>query len=375
MSLLTDLLKSIDPSATPNAPAPASSATAAPKQAPRPAAASNGTPQAAALKRKAEGQTEGGQAKVLRKDGIPPGNRLSGTASTTLGPRSNGEAPPNDAAKSRPTTPSASIPYRGTARALGAGLKASDTSKKPNQVTTPSSGALKTGVTVKKPASSTGNAPTSASATGPGKSSYLLMMEKAKAAQEKAKAAPPVVKVDAPKILTKKEREESRKRAAGKKVLPAPSAIAAKSEPSKAEKEKRKLESGYQGTARPAKKPESTYKGTARPRPTGAPGRSPGLSSSNTAKPKKAQARYGGYASWSDLDEEEDEGEDEEGYESSDMEGNLWEVEEEEQKALRAAKQEDAIALAEEKALAEQKAERKRRLAAMSKAAAAKKKY
>lgn len=71
----------------------------------------------------------------------------------------------------------------------------------------------------------------------------------------------------------------------------------------------------------------------------------------------------------------DDEEEDYESDASSDMEGGVWDVEEEEQMALRVARQEDAEALAEETRLKREKEERKRKLMAMSKAAAAKKRY
>jgi hypothetical protein len=60
---------------------------------------------------------------------------------------------------------------------------------------------------------------------------------------------------------------------------------------------------------------------------------------------------------------------------SSDMEGGIWDVEQEEQLALKAAKQEDAEALAEEQRLKREKEARRKKLAEMSKQAAAKKKY
>ena len=55
----------------------------------------------------------------------------------------------------------------------------------------------------------------------------------------------------------------------------------------------------------------------------------------------------------------------------------IWrvDVEQEEAMALKAAKQEDAEALAEENRLKREKDERRKKLAAMNKAAAAKRKY
>ena len=53
----------------------------------------------------------------------------------------------------------------------------------------------------------------------------------------------------------------------------------------------------------------------------------------------------------------------------------MWDVEQEEQLALKVAKKEDAEALAEENELKRQKEERKRKLMAMNKAAAGKRRY
>ena len=120
-----------------------------------------------------------------------------------------------------------------------------------------------------------------------------------------------------------------------------------KADPSK--EKKKPSEVGYQGTARPAKKPvEVGYKGTARP------ASAPATSSRNgtpavKAKPNPAKGRYDGYADWDELSDMEDEEEDYASDASSDMEGGIWDVEEEEQIALKVAKKEDAEALAEER--------------------------
>jgi hypothetical protein len=199
------------------------------------------------------------------------------------------------------------------------------------------------------------------------------MLEKAKEVQKTKPVAPPI-KHERTKILTKEERMALRAAAAGKKTPPAVASKGQKPGEAKADiKDKRKpAEIGYQGTARPAKKPEISYKGTARPSNASGPaGKSTGLAAK--AKPKKMDSY--GYADWSDLEDEELEDDEDDGYESPDMEGNLWELEEEEQRALKVAKEEDAKALAEEAELKRQKEERKRKLESMSKAAATKRKY
>lgn len=164
--------------------------------------------------------------------------------------------------------------------------------------------------------------------------------------------------------------------AKGKKpgVVPAAKAADVKGEASKVQR--KPADVGYQGTARPAKAPTPiAYKGTARPQAAAAPS-SRGGTPAAKPKPKQEKGRYDGYADWSDLDDIEDDEEDDYASDaSSDMEGGMWDVEKEEQEALKFAKKEDAEALAEEMRLKREKEEKKRKLLALSKAAAAKKKY
>ena len=202
------------------------------------------------------------------------------------------------------------------------------------------------------------------------------MLQKAKEKDATKPIAPPI-KHEPTKILSRKERlalkAEASAGAKGKKpVAGLPSrALDPKADPSK--EKKKPSEVGYQGTARPAKKPvEVGYKGTARP------ASAPATSSRNgtpavKAKPNPAKGRYDGYADWDELSDMEDEEEDYASDASSDMEGGIWDVEEEEQIALKVAKKEDAEALAEENRLKREKEERKKKLAAM--AAKAKKRF
>jgi hypothetical protein len=204
------------------------------------------------------------------------------------------------------------------------------------------------------------------------------MLQKAKE-KDATKPAVAPIKHEPTKILTRKERlalkAEATTGAKGKKPtagLPA-KPLDPKADPSK--DKKKPVDVGYQGTARPAKKPvEVGYKGTARP------GSAPAAPNRNgapaaKAKPQPAKGRWDGYADWDALSDMEDEEEDYASDGSSDMEGGVWDVEEEEQMALKVAKKEDAEALAEEMRLKKEKDERKRKLQAMSKAAAAKRKY
>lgn len=209
------------------------------------------------------------------------------------------------------------------------------------------------------------------------------MLQKAKEKEATKPAAPPL-KHEPTKIMTKKDREQARLAAKtvgkGKKPAPGVPARTPDAKPEAVNEKRKPADLGYQGTARPAKKPvEVGYKGTARPMAaTAAPAARPGAApAAAKKKAKPPQDRYSGYAAWSDLDEmdDDDQEDDYDSDASSDMEGGIWDVEEEEAKALKAAKREDAEALAEENELKRAKEERKRKLAAMNKAAAAKRKY
>lgn len=130
-------------------------------------------------------------------------------------------------------------------------------------------------------------------------------------------------------------------------------------------------ELSYKGTMKTAaeKQPERQplmYRGTMRP-----------AGSQPKPPPKKGmpQDKYGGYASWSDLDDAEDQ---DDGYyddSDDDMEGGFDDLEEEETMALKAARKEDQEALAEEERLKKEKLERKKKLMALSKNAAVKKRF
>ena len=206
-------------------------------------------------------------------------------------------------------------------------------------------------------------------------------MEKAKAAQEAAKAAgPSVIKHKPVEKLTKRERlrlaeEAKAQRLKTGKVLQVERSRSGTPVLSgKPGAGKKSHEPGYQGTMKKKAPEPLAYKGTLKLAGSSAAG-------SSAAKKKKlkgqAQDKYGGYASWSDLDDAEDE-EEEEGYESggsSDMEGGYDDVEHEEMLALRAAKKEDQAALQEEERLKREKAARQKRLQELSKSAAARKKY
>ncbi|KAJ4345325.1 uncharacterized protein N0V89_011455 [Didymosphaeria variabile] len=386
MNPLHDILSSIDPSkarifsTTPpvqrlgtGSPKPATGAQRPPQ---RPAQPANGTSETSALKRKASNPGDVGQTKVPRKDAPIP-------LLPTNGARS-GSAPAG--ARSTSTTPTTSMPYRGTA-GLGTSKPANPQVKKPLAAGTVQTASAKITPSTSRPTAPRPAAAAPGASTAPVKKAggYLAMLQKAKEKDATKPAAPPA-KPEPTKIMSKKERDAARLAAKlggkGKKPLVGPPGRVIDPKTSgaaSAAQEKRKpADLGYQGTARPApKKPADVgYKGTARPAAAASSAARPGTAAAAKKKPKPVQDRYAGYADWSDLDDMEDE--EEEDYDSegsSDMEAGMWDVEEENAKALKAAKQEDAEALAQENELKRIKEERKRKLAAMNKAAAGKRKF
>lgn len=337
----------------------------APKPTPRPAAGTNGATPAPQLKRKASGTADHSQVKVQRKDSPAQPSTYIGTARPT--------ATPGAAKPGQPTT--TTVPYRGTA-APSSAKPTNALAKKPLTSTNTTAPPRKATPPAPKPVSAATTSASTPSASKP--KGYLALLQKAKEKDSTKPAAPPVT-VAKGFIPTKKERlalKAEASAAKGKKsgVVPAAKATDVKGEASKVQR--KPADVGYQGTARPAKAPAPiAYKGTARPQAAAAPS-SRGGTPAAKPKPKQEKGRYDGYADWSDLDDIEDDEEDDYASDaSSDMEGGMWDVEKEEQEALKFAKKEDAEALAEEMRLKREKEEKKRKLLALSKAAAAKKKY
>jgi hypothetical protein len=356
----------VDPTApkTTTAPRPAAPA-GAPKPVARPAGSTNGAVQSPQLKRKASGSVESSQVKVQRKDGasqIVQGNGIGRPTATPGAPRPN-----------LPTSIT-TVPYRGTA-APGSARVASPIIRKPIAQAGTSSAPPKAAVPSTKPAPLAA-ATASASSAAP-KKGYLALLQKAKEKDATKPAAPPVQNGPT-KILTKKERlalkAEASAGAKGKKSGVGPPGKPTDAKGATLPDKKKSVEVGYQGTARPAKQPiQVGYKGTARPQSAPA-STSRGGTPAAKAKPKPTKGRYDGYAEWSDLDDMEDE-EDYASDGSSDMEGGVWDVEQEEQLALKAAKKEDAEALAEEARHKREKELRKKRLQELATKNAAKRKY
>jgi hypothetical protein len=204
----------------------------------------------------------------------------------------------------------------------------------------------------------------------PPKGSYAALMAEAKAAQkQRAESLVGQIKHQA----TQKERiskSERRKREEGEKAMKTKLGKQPQHN-SKVEKRVRlesskRSESSYKGTAKPAP-PVSSYKGTA-----GRPSQHLASSASARHKAGKSPRRYDEYL----ATDEEDEGDESEmggvddGYgsdASSDMEADAFDVEEEENKALREAKADDAREMALESKLKGEKEERRRKLEALAK--------
>lgn len=222
--------------------------------------------------------------------------------------------------------------------------------------------------------------PSTATGPPPAKRGYASIMERAKAAQEAAKAAgPSTIKHKAVEKLTRKERlrlieEQKAQQKAAKSADKANRSrsgtpVGAPGRPGL--QQKKSQETSYKGTMKKAPEPLS-YKGTMQ---------AAGSATTKERDKRKGQAqdKYGGYANWDELDDaDDDDDEEEEGHDSegsSDMEGGFDDVEMEEMAALRNAQKEDREALQEEEKLKKEKLERKRKLEALSKSAAARKKY
>lgn len=353
----TSLLNSIGgkkPDAPQSKPASGTPSTA------KPPALTNGARPAtgnavAGVKRKPEEEATAPNAKVVKTEIKVPVRSVA---------QSNGQP---SAPKSVPSTNSPAAPYRGTAR--------------------PAAGASNPQKPVPKPVPRTGttSAPPAANGAPKPKKGFAAILERAKAAQEAAKAAgsstikhKPVEKLTKRDRIRQEEAAKQQKAAPGKVGKPGLADRSRSGTPVDAKGGlSKKPESTYKGTMKkPEKKTverqEFTYKGTMRKNEPGVPRAKP------VAKKGMAQDKYGGYASWDDLDEAEDE--EEEDYESdasSDMmDAGFDDMEKEDRMALAAAKKEDQEALAEEERLKREKLERKKKLEALSKnAAAAKKKY
>ncbi|USW48099.1 Putative chromatin SPT2 [Septoria linicola] len=305
---------------------------------------------AAGVKRKPDEQITAPPAKIVRTEvKVPVRPSISSVS-----------------AKPAIASPGTNAPYRGTSRPVSAGIstKPSLSSAKP---------ASNAAAAAPIPAVASGSAPKP-------KRGFASLMEKAKAAQEAVKAAgASTIKHKPVEKLTKKERmklgEEAKQKSGLKNGKTAVGNRSRSGTPAdgKAALQKKPSEPGYKGTMKKTPvQPQIAYKGTMKKSEPGAPPARP------PAKKGMGQDKYGGYASWSDLDDAEEDDEEGEGYgsdESDDMDAGFDDMAREEEMALRAARKEDQEALEEEERHRREKLERKKKLEALSKSAAARKRF
>ena len=270
---------------------------------------------------------------------------------------------------SQPHPNRASIAQNGTKRKVGVASEAA--AEKPSPRQGPASGKHQGRVPVNASSQPTlnkaGNSASSAVAAKVyPKGSYAALMEEAKAAQEQRTKSEvglikhqPTSKVRLSKSARRKQEEEQAMKA---KLGKQPQ------HNSKVEKKarldpKKRFESSYKGTAKPAP-PVSSYKGTA-----GLPSRYRPSSADARHKGGKNPRRYDEYLGTDEEDEGDESGE-EDGYgsnASSDMEADAFDVEEEENRALREARADDAREMALESKLKREKEERRKKLEALAK--------
>jgi len=249
--------------------------------------------------------------------------------------------------------PAAAVPYRGTARPEIAKLAAKPVPKG-STVSSSTSPAIKP---ERKPAPAPAPAAALLSASAPPKKgSFQEIMARAKAAPQPIIGT---IKHKQTEKLSRRERLALQESAKGKSVAVRDkkgrervkagdrsrtgSSEPMSRKPEEQSKEKRKpLDLGYKGTMRPVSA-EPQYKGTMHLARPGQPRKS---AAKDIRRGEKAVAarekgvRYSGYASYSgeDLEDEDDFASDA----SSDMEADAFDVEREEELALRVARKEDA---------------------------------
>ncbi|KIW16951.1 hypothetical protein PV08_04142 [Exophiala spinifera] len=212
---------------------------------------------------------------------------------------------------------------------------------------------------------------TNATAKAPAKGSYADIMARAKQAQEaRMQSQVGMIKHQATnrekvsKVAERKRQEEEKaKSAKGKLGERHPSTTKPDNSRSVSPAKKAEHARVIKTPRPPLHAPPSGYKGTM------------GLSSGRSQK--QAQRKRTKYDEYLGTDEEEDDSdlgsygrdEEEDNYgsdASSDMEAGAFDIDEEENKALRAAKEEDARELALENQLKKEKEERRKRLLAMA---------
>jgi len=324
MSYLTGLLSSIGDDAPTRAPGSA-------RPAPPPAA-----------KRKADDDLTKGPAKRP----TPPANGTNGDLKRPSTP-SNGIN--GSAAKPRPIAQPAKDKYQGAARPSNT-ASSKKTDVKPviskDAPLTVKTGAKPVAASAAKPATPTADKP------APKKGSYAYILAQAKAA---ASSKTPVgvithkvaEKVDRTKALKGASKDKPgtgnpRDKKGGDRSRTGSAEIASKAGDKTKQRPKPIEKSEYKGSAKPT---TPVYTGSARP------------GQSKKPPPKRYDRYVGTDEEMDDYDEEDDYYSDE-----SDMEAGAFDVEREEQEALKAAKRDDAAELAYENKLKAEKLARKKRL-------------
>jgi protein SPT2 len=205
----------------------------------------------------------------------------------------------------------------------------------------------------------------------PKKGSFAEIMARAKAAQTTMAQVGKIQHKRIEKGPSKREREEMKsinRDASGKAKRKGPTPPLRDGRNGARENGRGSRTTSVEAEKKPKKAAAATtgYTGTARPNPATVKKPQPqsyGSSSRERDRPGPGPSRQRYTYAASEDDEEED-------YESdvsSDMEAAVFEVDEEEERAARLARKEDALALAEENRLKMEKEEKRRKLAAMAK--------
>lgn len=306
----------------------------------------------------------------------PQTPQTSSTTPKSPHPLSNSTTAKANFASSRKSVNGVSLPENGTQRNAGEASKApSERPRRPSPNQGSHSRLLDRSVpasTSSQPASkiilARVGSPASVNAItkAPPPGSFAALMAGAKAAQEqKAKSEVGLIKHQAT-TKVRLSKSERRKQEEGERAMKAKLGKQPQHN-NKVDKKarldpKKRPESTYKGTAKPAA-PISSYKGTA-----GLPSQHRSSSADLRHKGGKSSSRYDEYLA-TDEEDEGDEDMPDDGYESdasSDMEAGAFDVEEEESRALREARADDAREMALENKLKREKEERRRRLKALA---------
>ncbi|KAK8168487.1 hypothetical protein BKA80DRAFT_267043 [Phyllosticta citrichinensis] len=307
-------------------------------------------------KRKAESDAEAARAKAPRKE-VPPARPSPAPRTATSSPLPRPTTKPPVPSSSSSNT----IPYRGTSQPSGPvnnARKNAPSAANPASKPAVSAGASKP--VLNKSATTAAVKP--ASSAPPKKGSFQEIMARAKAAQEASRSVGAIKHKPVEKMSKKEKLAHEAEAKAKQGTGPPPRTVqkgqakvpeSKNTKPSEPEK-KKSADLGYQGTMRPSPR-EPTYQGTmnkgsALKSRSGSYDRSRSASLGARPPPK----RYTYYDEDDDMEEEED-------YDSeSDMEAGVFDVDREEQEALRIARREDELALKEEEELKRKKLERKK---------------